>query len=339
MQRERALFVARPESLTYMTADYQRLYYGDEFCERLLPSPAELKEAQTAAGSAAAFTLVTPYVTPQGLTALVRLLEMLPEGTEVVFNDWGVLRVLGRDFPHLVPVLGRLLTKIKRGPRIVHFLDSLPREAAEHFRKTNLGVPAYARFLQEHHIRRVDLDNPLQGLDLHDVPEQFSLSLYIPFVYVTTTRFCLVANCDVPEKKGFIGVFPCGRECRRYTFYLDNKVMTTLLIRRGNAVFYKTISTMNERIREGQTIAEQLDKHRNLFPSLVIHMVSVGEKSAYLEDMLLSIADAYDNEVEITINTLTSLLEPVMILVMAVVVGFIYLAILLPILEMGQIIH
>ncbi|MFH0926814.1 MAG: type II secretion system F family protein [bacterium] len=105
----------------------------------------------------------------------------------------------------------------------------------------------------------------------------------------------------------------------------------------GNVVFLKAIDSINGKIKEGQTIAEQLDQYKSLFPPLVVHMVSIGEKSGYLEDMLLSIANAYDNEVDSTIDTLTALLEPIMILMMAIVVGFIYLAILLPILEMGKI--
>jgi hypothetical protein len=100
----------------------------------------------------------------------------------------------------------------------------------------------YQRFLAENGIYRAELDNPVQGLDFEGLPPKLGISLYIPFVYVTTTRFCLVANCDQPDKKGFIGVFPCNQECRRYTFYLDNAAMGMMLIRRGNTVFYKNTS-------------------------------------------------------------------------------------------------
>ncbi|MCX8043268.1 MAG: hypothetical protein N3B18_03990 [Desulfobacterota bacterium] len=247
MQRERALFIAIPENLKYLSADYQRVYFGDEFCERLLPSPPILKDIMDqVAERGCAFTLVTPYVTQTGLAAVEKLLDILPTGTEVVFNDWGVFRVMKNRYPHLKPVLGRLMTKIKRGPRIMNFLDRLPPDALRHLRSTNLGVPHYVRFLLEQGIERAELDNPLHGLDISDVPQELHLSLHIPFVYVTTTRFCLVANCDNPEKKGFIGVFPCGKECRTYTFYLDNAVMTTLLIRRGNTIFYKNTTVPDQ---------------------------------------------------------------------------------------------
>lgn len=247
MEREQALFISKKNNLKYLTESYQRVYFGDEFCERLLPAKDDLAEVmEQSASRGLKFSLVTPYVTEAGLKSTARLLAMLPDGTEVVINDWGVLRVLKNKFPTLVPVLGRLLTKIKRGPRIVNFLDKLPKDALDHLHKTNLGVPVYQKFLFENQIKRAELDNPLQGIDLSDVPPELNLSLYIPFVYVTTTRFCLVANCDVPEKKGFIGVFPCHKECRKYTFYLDNAVMTTLLIRRGNTLFYKNTNITEE---------------------------------------------------------------------------------------------
>ncbi len=237
---ERALFIAKKKNVKYLTADYQRLYFGNEFCERLLPPVETLSEIyHDIADRGFRFTFVTPYVTDAGIKKIIGLLEKLPAETEVVFNDWGVFRVIRRNFPNLNLVQGRLLNKLKRGPRIVHFLDKLPPDALRHLRSTNLGIPAYQQFLKENRIHRVELDNPFQGLCLEGVPEDVRLSLYIPFAYVSTTRFCLVANCDIPEKKGMIGVFPCHQECQKYTFYLDNPVMTTLLIRKGNTLFFK----------------------------------------------------------------------------------------------------
>jgi hypothetical protein len=237
---ERALFIAKQKNLKYLTADYPRVYFGNEFCERLLPGPEAVAETmQSVRDRGLQFTLVTPYVTDAGISKVERLLAALPDETEVVFNDWGVLRILRQKYARLVPVQGRLLTKLKRGPRIVNVLDKLPPDALKHLKSTNLGVPVYQRFLQKNNITRIELDNPIQGLDLGGVPPDLKLSLYIPFAYVSTTRFCLVANCDVPEKKGVIGVFPCHQECQKYTFYLNNPVMTTPLTRKGNTLFFK----------------------------------------------------------------------------------------------------
>jgi hypothetical protein len=239
---ERALFIAKKKNLKYLNADYQRVYFGNEFCERLLPGAEALSAIRwEIADRGLLFTLVTPYVTETGIQKIARLLETLPAGSEVVFNDWGVLRIIRQNFPALQPIQGRLLTKLKRGPRIAQFLDTLPPDALHHLRSTNLSVPAYQQFLKKQTIKRVELDNPLQGLNLEGVPEDLQLSLYIPFAYVSTTRFCLVANCDIPEKKGMIGIFPCHQECQKYTFYLNNPVMTTLLIRKGNTLFFKNM--------------------------------------------------------------------------------------------------
>ena len=240
MKREKALFISRKENLKYLTDEFQRVYYGDEFCDRLIPSETELKEVMDEVKEKGlSFTFVTPYVTEAGLNKLIKLFSVLPEKTEVVVNDWGAFRVIKERFSGLVPVLGRLMVKLKRGPRIAGFLDSLPREAVDHLKRTNLGVPVYSKFLTDNNISRAEIDNPLQGFDLSDVPKEIKLSLYIPFAYVTTTRFCLTANCDDADKKGIIGVFPCGKECRKYTFYLDNPVMNKMLIRRGNTIFYQ----------------------------------------------------------------------------------------------------
>ena len=74
----------------------------------------------------------------------------------------------------------------------------------------------------------------------------------------------------------------------------------------------------------------------NIFPSLSLQMIQVGEQSGELETMLHKIAEVFENEVESTVMSMTSLLEPVMILVMGAIVGFIVLSICLPIFEMSQ---
>ncbi len=66
-------------------------------------------------------------------------------------------------------------------------------------------------------------------------------------------------------------------------------------------------------------------------------MVAVGEESGHLEDLLRKIAISYDEDIEITVQKLTALIEPIMIVIMAVIVGFIVLSILLPILQMSNI--
>ena len=79
-------------------------------------------------------------------------------------------------------------------------------------------------------------------------------------------------------------------------------------------------------------------KQSKVFPPVVGYMIAVGEESGRLEELLKRISSAYDEEIEIAAQRLTSLLEPIMIVAMAVIVGFIVLSILLPILELGNIV-
>lgn len=105
----------------------------------------------------------------------------------------------------------------------------------------------------------------------------------------------------------------------------------------NNSVISRALEEAKERVREGESLSETLKRSR-IFPSMVIQMIGAGEKSGELEGMLHKIADIYDNEVDTAVTGLTSLLEPVMILIMGVIVLFVVLSILLPIFEMSQIV-
>jgi general secretion pathway protein F len=103
----------------------------------------------------------------------------------------------------------------------------------------------------------------------------------------------------------------------------------------GNTVLAEAVRKARENVREGESIAEPL-RRSGLFPPVVVQMVSVGEKSGELEKMLLKVSDSFDRTVETRITALMSLLEPIIILVMGLVVGFIVIAILLPIMQMSS---
>jgi general secretion pathway protein F len=106
----------------------------------------------------------------------------------------------------------------------------------------------------------------------------------------------------------------------------------------NNRVLEQAVEDARQNIREGETIAEPL-KRSGQFPPLVTHMIAVGEKSGEMEEMLRRIGQIYDGEVDRVITRFTSLLEPIMIVVMGVIVLFIVVAILLPIFEMGQMVR
>lgn len=102
-----------------------------------------------------------------------------------------------------------------------------------------------------------------------------------------------------------------------------------------NILISQAVEKASESVGKGQGLAVSLSEY-GIFPNLPIQMIQIGEQSGELETMLSKIADIYENEAESSILGLTSLLEPVMIFLMAVVVGFIVLSICLPIYEMNQ---
>lgn len=104
-----------------------------------------------------------------------------------------------------------------------------------------------------------------------------------------------------------------------------------------NRIFFDSIETAAESVGQGQNLAEALAP-AGIFPPLAVQMVRVGEQSGHLEAMLFKVAEVYEKEVESRVLAMTAMLEPVMILIMGAVVGFIVLAICLPILEMNQLV-
>ena len=105
----------------------------------------------------------------------------------------------------------------------------------------------------------------------------------------------------------------------------------------NNVLFQEALQHCQERIREGGSMAQTL-KESGLFPPMLVHMVSVGERSGELESMLLKVAESYETQTESSIETMMGLIEPVMILFMGGIVGFVVMSILLPIFEMNQLI-
>ena len=106
----------------------------------------------------------------------------------------------------------------------------------------------------------------------------------------------------------------------------------------GNVLISNAVQSAAQEVGKGQALWASLNDSR-VFPQLAIQMIQVGEQSGELESMLNKIADVFEKEAENSIMRLTSYLEPVMILVMGCVVGFIVLSICLPIFEMNQLIR
>lgn len=97
----------------------------------------------------------------------------------------------------------------------------------------------------------------------------------------------------------------------------------------GNMVVAQAISQVHDSVKEGETITQPLEAS-GVFPPMVISMIDVGEETGQLPEMLLKIAEVYDDEVDNSVAALTSLLEPIMIVLLALIVGTIVIALFMP---------
>ena len=263
---EKSVFITKVRQLKYVSNKYTRVYFGNEFCERLIPS---LNQAQQIVSYVRKkkldFSLVTPYVTNQGLKKVKTLCEFLRKESidcEIIINDWGVLNLVNRQYLNLTPVLGRLLTKQKKGPRLAELLKrkirewfiqnsrsseektivfqmKLPSDLDPYYKGSNvMSVPLLHNFLIRERIKRIELDNTVQGLSLELPQGKISASVYTPYIYITTTFFCPTAGCD-QKNKSLLKIKPCQRECQRYVFALRHKSMPKVIYLKGNTQFYR----------------------------------------------------------------------------------------------------
>lgn len=166
---------------------------------------------------------------------------------------------------------------------------------------------------------RLFIKNP-QGRYLID-----SLKLSIPFLgslYQKTlmTRFCQTLGTLL--KSGITLVDALG------------------IIRKasGNVILVEATEDMLQSVKKGGSLTKSLKK-TNIFPAMVIQMVTVGEETAELDEMLLHIAALYDKEVDLAVESLTSIIEPLLIVVLGIILGGIIIAMYLPIFELMNVIR
>jgi type IV pilus assembly protein PilC len=105
----------------------------------------------------------------------------------------------------------------------------------------------------------------------------------------------------------------------------------------GNHVIEKAVQEARESLKEGKTLSEPLRKS-SVFPMMVTQMVSVGEETGALDAMLAKIADFYEEEVDTAVDGLTSIIEPILIVGLGLVVGFMVIAMFLPMFNMGNLV-
>lgn len=188
---ERAVYLTDLADREVPEEGYGRLYFGHEFCPYRLPSRARVRHMRREAQERGmAFTLVTPRFDEDDTDQIVRLVDTLEPGDEIVVNDVGLLEMLRRRAWKGPVVVGRLLTKQRRGAA---WKGDLPVEegALRYLRGSSLDSPGFAAFfLERYGVRRFEIDNLIQGVETGKLPEGVSLSVYHPWLFLTLTRHC-----------------------------------------------------------------------------------------------------------------------------------------------------
>jgi type IV pilus assembly protein PilC len=103
----------------------------------------------------------------------------------------------------------------------------------------------------------------------------------------------------------------------------------------GNLVVERAVQNCRESVREGKTLTQPL-KESGVFPPMVIQMINVGEETGALDQMLSKVADFYEDEVDVAVEGLTSIIEPILIVFLGVTIGFIVVAMFMPMFELGN---
>lgn len=229
---------------------FTRLYFGQEFCSRLIPEKEEMTGAISKShNKGLEFSLVTPYATEKALDRLEELLaalESIRPFSEVICNDWGVIYLIRKKFSTLVPVMGRLLNKACRDPRIVKHLKGIPDGEASAYRFSSSANPYLKSLLKMLGVARVEADNLPQGMEGGLLDRGVPASLYIPYGFVSTGRICFPGSWGLRQREKFMASgSSCSRLCRRY--FLEMKDLggcvggdaVEEVFQKGNTVFYR----------------------------------------------------------------------------------------------------
>lgn len=266
---EKAIHITKVKNLKYLKkGEYQRIYWGSEFCQNLIPNLTDTEKIlKFAQKNSIRFSFVSPFVTEYGLKKLKRIFSWLKKAKcEIVVNDWGILWHLHSGFSNYFEiVLGRLLVRQQRNPAMIRIVKKQPpfairskdgkisiithKPPSEQYQtgmKTScVNSPSFQVLASKFGIKRVELNNLIQGLNLEGI--KLKKSLYTPYVHISTTRFC-------PMESRFQKIFRinvCHKECQEYYDILRNKGVPKVIYKRGSTTFYKNFLDIKKITKSG----------------------------------------------------------------------------------------
>lgn len=236
---------------------FERIYIGNDYCEKNLKSNEIIKLIEFYKNKK--ITLLLPFLTDIGLKKVILILKTLDKyklkSFEIVFNDWGTFYYLRKNYPKMKLVLGRLLTKQRKDPR----MDIILKNKQEHFKVFKNAVSSnivqtkkvptslldlfsinmvetdeMIDFLLKNNVSRIEIDNLIWSMS-SNLSKKIKVSLYFPYVLLTLTRYCGAIN-NKYEKI-------CNNDCIKQKKQISDKFFI-----KGNALYYKNDVLPNKNI-------------------------------------------------------------------------------------------
>lgn len=223
---------------------YNLIYFGNEFCERKIPTFSEAKEVfEFCIEKNKTFVLLTPPLTNIGTNNLeqqIRRLYKINNTFEVTINDLGLLEIL-KEFPKIKINYGRILVRMKKGPEIV---TGYLNESPDNFKDSSLSNPELLEFLKTFNIQRFETDVPPQGINL---PENENITLYLGNSTISTTRRCIYPKSDTNDYDYKIS--SCKKECLNQIITKETKYTNQPIFVVGNTELIKTEMKIPEELK------------------------------------------------------------------------------------------
>jgi len=214
---------------------YKFIYFGNEFCERKIPTLDSIKEVFEYCNSEDKTPVfLTPPLTNNGINQLKKLvpkMQELKKEFEITINDYGILNFL-KNYPNIKINYGRVLIRMKKGPEIMTgCLDECPKN----FKDNSISNKELINYLKSQEIKRFELDIPPQGINL---PDRENITLYLGNSLISITRRCVYPKCNTENYN--YKIEPCKKECLNQIITKETKFYDRPIFTIGNAEFVKT---------------------------------------------------------------------------------------------------
>lgn len=221
------------------------LYFGSEYCEHLFPNVDDIAVAvANAERLSLKFVLLTPIANDELLPSILEAIDIIPPDSEVLANDWGVVKAIKQKLPHYSIVAGRQLAKMIKDPR-------MPSVDWRMIYPSNYGSVPYASLLSGFGIKQIELDvPPFATQDIFALVD-LAVSVWAPYAYVAKGRICKIGSISKKTEEKFWPGGKCSREClailEQEPDYAGSRLRS---YRRGTTMFYKYDEELIKTLRD-----------------------------------------------------------------------------------------